>query len=363
MNKILLSSILLLLISGVTHSQISVINVNFNEFNVSPSSLSQVTLSNSFEGGQVRIEGKLTNSANEVLLSTVSEPLVINSGINVFGPHNLTFAQFSYSGSPQGKYLQNFHRLPSGAYNYCIQVVPLSGVEEGDEYCQSVDATLDEQMFLVNPYDEEVIHTTTPVLIWSHTEPFNILAPGEFFRLKLVEVQDDQDGGEAIAVNTPIYVSNYLEQHQVAYPLDAKHLESGKDYAWQVEKVSNGNIIAATEVWVFSLEEKVKLEGMMYVELKKKLDGSIYVPQDDRIYFRYDERYKSTTLKCKIYSDNRREVEPELANEQKGGLNAKSSGYNSYELDLKPYHLKKGYYTLEVLNEKNEVYKLKFVVE
>lgn len=344
-------------------AQLSVLNVNFNEYNISPSSLSQITLSNNSTSGQIRIEGKLTNSANEVLLSTVSEPVMLSEGVVVFGPHNLKFSQFSFSNVPQGEYLKNLHRLPSGAFNYCVQVIPLSGIEESDEYCQTVDASMDEQMFLVNPYDEEVIQTSTPILIWSHTEPFNILAPGEFFRIKLVRVEDGQEAAEAIVTNTPIYLGNYIEKHQVQYPYDAKKLESSSKYAWQVEKVSNGNIIAATEVWEFSLEEKIEQTEMMYVELKKKLDGTIYVTQDDRIYFRYDERYQSNSLKCKIYSDDRKEIIPEIENEQTESTNALSTGFNSYALDLKPYKLKKGYYTLEVRNEKNELFLIKFVIE
>lgn len=352
-----------LFVNVVAFAQLTVINVNFNEYNISPSSLSQITISNGSGSGQVRIEGKLTNSANEVLLTTVSETIALSEGVSVFGPHNLKFSQFNYSGGPQGEYIKNMQRLPSGAYNYCVQVIPISGIEETDEYCQSVDASMDEQLFLVNPYDEEVINTSTPILIWSHTEPFNLLAPGEFFRLKLVEVYNDQEGAEAMIVNTPIYYQNYVEKHQVQYPLDAKKLESGRHYAWQVEKVSNGNIIACTEVWEFSIEAKMKPEKIMYVELKTKLDGSIYIPQDDLIYFRYDERYQSSSLNCKIYSDSRKEIFTEIENEQEKSTNAVSTGYNSYELDLKPYKLKKGYYTLEVMNEKGELFMIKFVIE
>lgn len=363
MIKTIVAFLICSLTVSVANAQTTILNVNFNEYNVSQSSLSQITISNLSNSGVVRIEGKLTNSANEVLLSTISDPVNIIEGVNVFGSHNLKFSSFIFSSSSQGEYTKTFHRLPSGAFNYCIQIIPVTGIEEGDEFCQSIDASMDEQMFLVNPYNEEIINSATPILIWSHTEPFNILAPGEFFRLKMVLIGEKQAAVEAMVINTPIYVSNYLEKHQVQYPLDAPTLEAGKKYAWQVEKVSNGNIIATTEVWEFRVEDKIQNTQMMYVELKKKLDGAIYVPQDDRIYFRYDERYKSDKLKCKIYSDDRKEITPDLTNEQNESTNAKSSGYNSYELDLKPYKLKKGYYTLEVLNEKNEVFKLKFVIE
>lgn len=344
-------------------SQVSVVNVNFNEYNISPSSLSQVTINSISGSGVVVVEGKLFNAANEILLQTKSTPLSINGGVNIFGSHNLEFSQFIFSGSPQGEYISKMHRLPTGAFTYCVTVLPVSGFESSDEYCQSVDAEMDEQLFLVNPYDGEEIPTTTPILIWSHTSPFSLLSSGEFFRMKVVELATNQDPTEGMVVNTPIYFQNYLEKHQVQYPLDATALTKGKRYAWQVEKVSNGSIIAVTEVWEFKLAAKSDKSEMMYVALKEELDGSVYVPEDDRIYFRYDERYKTSGLNCVIYSETREIISPQIENEQQSTTNTSNTGYNSFELDLKPYHLKKGYYTLEVKNQKGKVYRLKFVIE
>ncbi len=48
---------------------------------------------------------------------------------------------------------------------------------------------------------------------------------------------------------------------------------------------------------------------------------------------------------------------------KKPQLNVKSAGYNRYELDLSAMGLKSGFYTLEVLNEKKELYLLKFKVD
>lgn len=356
-------SLFLFIAFSSINAQVSVVNANINEYNISKSSLSQITVSNIGSSCVVKVKTTLRNSSNELLLTMTSLPVTLKQGVNIFTSSNLNYSQVVYSGSPQGNYLKNLHRLPSGAFNYCVTLIPISGLEEGDEYCQSVDASQDDQMYLVSPADEEVIFTPTPILLWMHTEPFNILSPGEFFRLTLVELNDNQTPADGVISNVPIFISNYVGKHQVPYPADAKTLEQGKRYGWIVQKISQGNVIASTEAWEFTLSKEVKPKDHMYVDLKKKLDGSIYKVQNDRIFFKYNERYESKTLDCKIYSDSREEIKTETINEQSDSEGAKSVGYNSFELDLSPYKLKTGYYTLEVLNFKKEKFLLKFYVE
>jgi hypothetical protein len=358
-----ISTLVLIFIYVSSISQLTIVNANINEYNISKSSLSQITISNMEFEGTVRIESQITSSSNEVLLKLISNPIVVKKGINNLNNHTLNFSQLIYSSSPQGSFIKNMHRLPSGGYNYCVSVIPVSGIEEGDELCQTIDASSDDQMYLVNPQDEEEIPTSTPILIWLHTEPFNLLSQGEFFRLTVAEISSSQKAAEAIVNNVPVYYANYVSKHQVQYPADATKLKPGKKYAWMVQKISNGNILASTDVWEFKMSENTNVSDHVYIDLKTKLDGSIYTVQDDRIYFKYDERYQSKTLNAKIYSDAREEIKVQSKNEQSAQVSSKTMGYNSYELDLKPYKLKKGYYTLEVLNEKHQKFMLKFYVD
>jgi len=355
--------VLLSILSVLGYTQVSILNANINEYNITPNSLSQISVSNSGASGTAIIEVVLLNTANQTLLTAKSTPLEIKSGVTIFGYHNLKFSSIIYATSPQGNFVKNIHRLPSGGFNYCVKLTPIVGIEDGDELCQSISAVEDENLYLINPNDEDVIETVTPILLWMHTEPFNLLSPGEFFRMTLAEVKTGQAPAEAILINNPIFVKNHVSKHQVQYPLDAKKLAFGKTYAWMVQKISNGNILASTEIWSFSLENKPNPKEHMYIALKTKLDGSVYYVQDDMVYFRFDERYKSSAVDCKIYNEKREVITPSLSNEQENEEDVKAAGYNSYEMDLKPYKLKKGYYTLEALNEKKEKYYLKFYVE
>lgn len=345
------------------YGQVSIINANINEYNITPASLSQISLSNNGGVGKVKFEIILTNSANNSLLSLSSNVVHVKQGLTVLNNANLNFTSIYYASSSQGQYLKNLRRLPSGAFNYCVRVIPVAGFENGDEYCQSLNTSENENLILVNPYDEEVIETKSPMLMWLHTESFNLLSEGEFFRLTLVEVLDKQSSEEALLVNTPKFLKNYVSKHQVQYPLDASKLEEGRNYAWNVQKIANGNILASTETWSFTLAKNKSKTKNVAITLKTKLDGTVYHVNDDMIFFRFDERYKSSDIKSKIFNDKREEVKAELENKKSKKNGSKSVGYNSYKLDLEPYNLKKGYYTLEVLNEKNEKYLIKFYVE
>ena len=354
----------LFLLVNTYQSQVSIVNANLNDFNVTPNGLSQITIFNGGSAGNVTIEVSVFNAANNSLVELKSNIVVLKSGNNTFGAHNLSFSSVIYASSPQGNYVKNQHRLPSGSYNHCVRVVPIGNIEEGDDYCQSIDALADEFLYLIYPADDQELETPTPVLIWMHNEPFNLLSQGEFFRLTLVELGLDQKATDGLISNVPVFVSNQLTKHQLQYPFDAPVLVSGKRYGWQVQKISNGNIIASTEAWEFSLVERPGPHSQVYVALKTNLDGTIYSVKDDRVFFRFDERYQSSSVNCRIIQSDGKVIEPRLENnnEEVAG-ESKSAGYNCYELDLKPYGLKKGYYTFEVRNEKNKKYLLKLYVD
>jgi hypothetical protein len=360
----LLVYITLFTVASSLFGQITITNSSFNSFNVTPNSLCRITLLNgSGITGEAYLEAEVRNAANDRLIAVQSNVFTIKPGINTILPSTISFASIAYSGSNQAEFLRVQNKLPSGVFTYCVRVVPIGQIEEGDEYCESLDGNEDALLYLVYPLHEEVIETPQPVLMWMHSEPFNLLAPGEYFRLNVVELFDGQSADAGIGTNQAIFSKNYINSHQVPYPQDAKLLEPGKRYGWVVQKISNGNIVARTEAWEFSLSKTGNDKRNVYVLLKKQLDGSVYVPQNDRLYFRFDERYVSGQLDCTIRNEKRELIVPEIKSENGNADNTKTSGANMYELDLQPYKLKNGYYVLEVVNEKNEKYLLKFIIE
>lgn len=353
--------------------QVTISSSSFNMYNVTPSSMCQVIIINSGDGGQVYLEAQILNSANEKLFVVTTNPIELKKGLNNILPSQISYSNIHYSTSNQGNFLKVNHRLSSGIFQYCVRVIPLSRIEEGDEYCQDVETNEDWMMYLVFPADQEEIETKSPLLMWMHNEPFNILAPGEFYRMLLVEVMDGQQGEGAIQSNIPLFIKNYVDKHQVQYPFDAPKLEEGKKYAWKVQKIAKGNVVSQTETWEFNLAKEEKVKDLMFVALKRELDGSYYNVINDRIYFRFTEKYNLKNIKCSILNNKNEEIQPDLGkvkrldeeikSEKIAAEIIKNKGFNQFELDLLPYNLKKGFYILKVANDKNEDYKLKFYVE
>lgn len=356
-----------LLMAGNTFSQITILNTNLNSLNITPHSLCQVNIMNgSSSEVQVILEAKLLNSANENVLTVKTNPFPLavglNNGMNL--PYTIQSSVFGISG--QAQYVTTTRMLPSGNFKYCVSVVALTDVT-GDDYCEDIVSDISSFLNLVYPYDKDTIDVENPLLTWTHSEPFNILSTGDHFRMIVVELQKEQSAEAGVIANHPVFLKDFISSHQVLYPYDAKKLEEGKRYGWQVQKFSNGTMIDKTEAWEFTLQKKIIRPDNKYATMKKKHDGTYYTAENEKIFFRMEEGYKSTQLKCRILDERRNEILPEVKKEKSSeatiGLSVKNNGANYFEIDLQPLHLKKGYYELEVTDAKNEKFVLKFYAE
>ncbi len=338
--------------------QVSIGSATINEFNLRSDQIFNMTLLNNGSTGTVLLQADITNSAGNKLLTVKSQNLQIQPGLTAVNYNNIQIASAIYGGSSQSTYLKNFGRLSSGLFSICYRVIPVAGFEDGDDYCQEINSTENEFLDLVYPAHLDTIETKLPVLNWTHSEAFNLLAEGEFYRLILVEKKKDQSAESAVKANIPMFSKSYLRSHQVPYDFDAKELEEGKTYAWYVSKMSNGLTINRTEAWEFTVKKNTIPVPHKYVELKTDLDGSFYSVVDGRIYFKLSETYEGSDLDFTIKSDNGQLMTAEVKNEKHEALVAR--GYNTYELDLSTYNLKKGYYVLNVKGVKGDNYLLKF---
>lgn len=99
-------------------------------------------------------------------------------------------------------------------------------------------------------------------------------------------------------------------------------------------------------------------ENDYYASLSKKLDGGFY-PMKNYIKFKYKEKYNDHTLSYKVY-DWKRNVKMQnvgVSNHRYGINYHRIAAYNYLDSEVD------GYYTLEVTNAKNEVYKMRFHFE
>lgn len=95
----------------------------------------------------------------------------------------------------------------------------------------------------------------------------------------------------------------------------------------------------------------------VYRALSKKLDGGYYKPVNNKLYFKFEEEYKNGNLDYKIYDKGRNVISCATSPA------VTVYGDNRYMLDVGacPGLLVNEYYTLEVTNEKKELFQLRFV--
>lgn len=361
--KKVFSLILVMIFSvTVTKSQVSVIGVQLQHFNVTPTSLLQASIMNAGTEQQVIIESKLFNAGGEMLMSSRSAAFALHPGLNIATDRSV--ANVEYGSGNQSTYIKTSHILPGGRFKICVNIISATNSEVIEDYCDEVESDLTQFLYLVNPPDKDVIPNPNPVLVWTHSEPFSILGQGEYFRMIVVELSNAQSPEEGIVSNTPLFIRNYLTSHELLYPADAKILQVGHRYGWQVQKMSNDIVINKSEAWEFTLAANKTVTENQYAVLQKTLDAGYYTAINNSVFFRFNEEYSAGTVSCIIYDSKRQPVKPKVESEGiSKAYNVKQNGQNRYEINLDKLNMSSGYYTLQVKTEKGETFMLKFLVD
>ncbi len=355
-GKILIFSLIFVL---QLHGQVKIVSSSFSSYNVSPESMCGINVSNNSGEISFIIESKILNIQGVELIKAVSNIITIKNGVYNSLQCGLKVNSVNYQNNSVSEFVKLYRQLPSGKYNYCVSIKVNDAAE--DELCEDIESENSSFLMLVNPIDKDTIETFNPTLIWTHSESFNVLQQGEYFRMIVTDIKSDQNSESAININSPMLQQNFLTKHNVLYPLDAPKLVSGGRYAWQVQKVVNGIITNKTEAWEFVLKSKKDPIKMM-VEVTPKLNVAPYIVTDEKIYFMFKEEYVSSGQKLNSVIANSKGEELKLNLENRNSL-LKQTGANRYEADLRGLGLKEGEYTLKIYNEKNQPFLLKFSIK
>lgn len=355
---------MLLHIFYAAQAQVSILTMQLTPYNITPESMLAASVMNSGSEVQVQMISQLYSSSNEPLLTVSSAPFILKSGLNGPFDGNRKATGTEYAGGSQAQYIRSTHVLPTGTFRICIRIFSMQNQEIRDEYCDETVSDYNQFLYLVNPFDKDTIDNKTPVLVWTHSEPFNVLAQGEYYRMVVSEIKDKQNAEEAVTVNVPVMAKNYLAVHSLQYPYDGKELKEGQRYAWQVQKITNGLVSNKTEAWEFVIRREPVEKDIKYVALRQTVSADYYKAVNGRVYFKFNEEYNSRgTLMARITSDKGKGYAVEVLKDEKDKpalSTIKSTGDNRFVLDLDKQHIKPGYYTMEIRNEKKETFYLKF---
>jgi hypothetical protein len=218
-------------------------------------------------------------------------------------------------------------------------------------------------ILLLSPGNNDTIQSTAPLLSWSFMGAIPEANDRVYYRLILVELQNNQSAEAGIIVNQPLVKMDNLQGAQLFYPFDAPELKPNIWYGWQIQKIVNNVIADKSEAFRFILEEPKEPVYLKYVTLKKQHDGVIYEVINGKVFFKMDQGYQVTKLKATIYNDAMEIVQKRVKEdtEEPNEFTVLNTGTNFFELDLGS-GIAPGIYVLEVFDAKNQKYLLKFKV-
>lgn len=355
-NLWILSGFMLCLSS--LQGQITLIPPVVSAYYVTPESIITAQVISTENPAMITLECSLKSNSGEPILFVRTGEISINQGSNLIS-RQTRLTEIQYFGE-LGTFVRTHQQLPTGNYELCIKLHG-SILETQIQECQSFESEVDLLLSLVYPNDGDTIETTLPLLTWIHTGDFSLRS--QDFRISLTEVFSSQQPAAAIRENPQQFTKSQLSTHTVPYPANAKSLEPGKHYAWQIELWQENRPVQFSEVWHFFIDEKKPEPVMKYVKLRKGMNAGLYRIVDERVYFSFDEAYLCAACLPQIsITDMHGKVqnsEPAID----GKIALAIVNYNQFSLDTGPYNLSAGSYTMSILNSKNDKYELTIYVE
>jgi len=253
--------------------------------------------------------------------------------------------------------------LPVGVYNICYTITKWTNDASqpiGDE-CVTAEVEPVSPPQLIQPGDSDQVILRRPFFTWLPPTPYNTFS-NLLYDYTLVEVQPTQSAADAIQQNIPVLLQSNISFTSLQYPLSMPELDTGKLYAWRVTAKNNLSPIANSEVWSFRIQKlssdtsKAASKGY-YTELRREQDAS-YVITGNMLRFLYRQDFNSNTVQVNI---------TDISNKAHRTVQLDSSalavkyGANYLSLDLDDKGLiNKHMYLLELTNERNEHWFLKF---
>jgi hypothetical protein len=353
-----------LLIGVSLNAQVSIVSHQFTEWTASPSSMLSITAMNSEQNAiDVKLHATLSTTSGELVCEVFSTTLKLNSGVQSL--RATSFEKLTNGRSTVSSGVKDQGILPFGDYSFCIEVLA-GGVEVLDQQCEQLSSDYTEFLNLISPSNGDSVVTQNPLLIWTHSGNFMDANEKAGYRLIVAEIKDGQTAESAVLLNNPVWIECCLRAHQSLYPVAAPKLMQGSSYAWQIQRLYNGQVVQTSETWMFYVPIPLKHQDLKYVNLKKGVNSDVF-PVFERLYFRFDEPYNGANLTYKIFNSSREEIViPVTVDSESNSIpeaGTKKIGFNTYELDILQYQLEPGYYTVEIFNDKAEKYELKIKIE
>jgi hypothetical protein len=254
--------------------------------------------------------------------------------------------------------------LPVGVFNVCFTLTKWTNdiSEQLAEECITTEVEPLSPPQLIQPGDSDRISLRRPFFAWLPPTPINNFS-NLLYDWILVEVQTTQSASDAIQQNIPLLTQPNIAFTSFQYPLSMPELDSGKIYAWRVTAKNNNVVVANSEIWSFSIQDNfidtVSAASKGYYAKLYRSEDAAFVLCNGILRFEYKHDINAAAVDIRIFdisSNNRKPVRPDTES------HPYMFGQNLVEVDLRETTgmIDKHMYLLELVNNKNERWYLKF---
>jgi hypothetical protein len=233
MRKLLLL-MSLILFTGFCSAQLSVNLQQPPPNQLRATDIWKITIINSGKSTlQVTINGTLELSGEGIIIEGNSNIISLPSGIKRITYDDIKTGSVTFK---SGKWREAFTRTgnaPSGDYTICVHVKDQSGEEIGTS-CTDQNVAITSAPALNSPADGGTIQAQQPpVFTWMPPRP---MPSGQvIYKLKIVEILGNQSPNIAIQRNPALFEKSDIRSTMFQYPVSARQIELGKQYAWTVQ--------------------------------------------------------------------------------------------------------------------------------
>lgn len=253
--------------------------------------------------------------------------------------------------------------LPVGNFVFCYAIILQDGSKEmvGEECVEAQVEALAPPM-LISPSDNDQLEIPSPLFVWSPPAPGNMFTNLQY-ELRVTEVLGTQTAGDAIQQNIPLLLQQNIFTTNFQYPLSLPKLDTSKLYAWQIVAKNNTTPVGTSEAWLFRLKRispdtvKTRPTSAYYTRLTRE-PGTPAI-SNGVLRFAYLNESNTTTARLHLFDVTGRKANELYLETADQNLHF---GENFITLDIKKIAGIKNqhYYLLELVNEANEPWYIKF---
>ncbi len=226
-------------------------------------------INNSGKDLQIFLKGIVTEETKGLLFDGHSAVFTLKAGFNGLPAFSqLEPVSTNYSNKKVESYVLRTGTVPPGEYTICIYVIDATTQEELGEDCIQTELLAPMPPELIYPEDESQVEEMLLLFSWAPPAPVSITMK-IIYKIRIVELLPHQTVDQALASNPAWYQNNQVSGTTFQYPANARPLETGKTYAWQVTAYTQtGEQIAPpSEPYWFQVPVEPEIVEPFYIKL------------------------------------------------------------------------------------------------